>query len=315
MKPAVAVASLACALVACARPAPGPTTVVRREVIQGLIDVPGARLYYEMQGRGAPVVVVHGGPGMDHMYLLPGMSGLASTNRLVFYDQRGSGRTQGNVDSSTVSFSTFMADIDALGDSLRLGRFVLLGHSWGGLLAMRYAARHPDRLRALILMNTVEPGMRYAQQTRALLKSRQTPQDSSELMAILARPGLRERDTASVNGMLRVAFRPTFADRARASEVAINLDPRTAKNMAPVATFLMGPLGRYDLWPEAARIRVPTLIVQGAADVMPVVMVQELARTIPGAQLALVENAGHFPYIERPEETFAAIRRFLAAHP
>jgi proline iminopeptidase len=277
-----------------------------------LIDVPGARLYYLMEGRGDPIVVVHGGPGMDHTYLLPAMNGLAASHRVIYYDQRGSGRTQGVVDSSTVSFDKFLADIDAIGDSLHLGRFTLLGHSWGGLLAMRYAARRPDRLRSLILMNTVEPGHRYALASRDLLRSRQTPEDSAEFIRIVMTDGLKNRDTSAVNGMFRALFRAAFADRSLASQLAINLDPRTAKNMSEVARLTMGPLGAYDLWPEVATIRVPTLIVQGEADLVPLQMVRDLARAIPGSELAVIAKAGHFPYIEKPAETFAAIDRFLA---
>lgn len=301
-------------LVACGRQQPEQHAIVTRAVTQGLIDVPGARLYYVIEGRGDPIVVVHGGPGMDHTYLLPGMNGLAAAHRLVYYDQRGGGRTEGLVDSSTVSFDRFIADIDAIGDSLHLGRFTLLGHSWGGLLAMRYAARRPERLRALVLMNTVEPGHRYAVASRQLVRAKQTPEDSAEFMRIAASEGLKTRDTSAVNGLLRALFRGTFANRALANQLAINLDPRTARNMAAVGTFTMGPLGNYDLWPEVATIRVPTLIVQGEADAMPLEMGRDLTRAIPGSELVVIANAGHFPYIEKPAETFAAINRFLARH-
>lgn len=289
--------------------------MVTRPVTQGLIDVPGARLYYRMDGRGDPIVVVHGGPGMDHSYLLPGMNVLADSHRVIYYDQRGGGRTEGAVDSTTVSFERFIADIDAIADSLRLGRFTLLGHSWGGLLAMRYAARRPERLRALVVMNTVEPGRRYARESRQLMRAKQSAQDSVELVRVLSSPELRTREASAVNAMLRVFFRATFADRALADRLVIDLDPRTAKNMASVATFVMGPLGAYDLWGEVATIRVPTLIVQGEADLMPLEMVQDLAKAIPGSELAVIQNAGHFPYIEKPGETFGAINRFLARHP
>jgi proline iminopeptidase len=268
-----------------------------------------------MIGTGDPIVVVHGGPGMDHTYLLPGMRGLAESHRVIFYDQRGSGRSEGVVDSSTVSFDRFLADIDDIGDSLRLGRITLLGHSWGGLLAMRYAARRPERLRALILMNTIEPARRYTAQSGQILRSRQTPADTAERMRIVRSDAMRKRDTSAVNAMLRSFFRLTFADQSLASQLVIALDPRTAHNMPLVAMHVMGPLGAYDFWSEAGTIRVPTLIVQGAEDVMPLEMVRELGQTIPGAQLAVIERAGHFPYVEKPVGTFAAINAFLERLP
>jgi proline iminopeptidase len=290
--------------------------IVTRTVVQGLIEQPGARLYYEMFGRGDPIVVVHGGPGMDHNYLLPGMKGLADSHRVIFYDQRGVGRTQGVVDSSTVSFDRFLSDIDAVGDSLRLGRFVLLGHSFGGLLAMRYAARHPERLRALIIMNTSEPGHKYAAASRPILRKKQTPEDSAEFMRIIQSDAFKQRDSSAVNPMLRIFFRASFADPSLASKLDVHEDQRTSHNMVPVAMLVMGPLGpNFDLWPEVATIRVPTLIVHGAEDLVPLDMPRELASTIPGAQLAVIQGAGHFPYIEKPAETFAAINQFLARVP
>jgi proline iminopeptidase len=249
---------------------------------------------------------------MDHSYLLPGMLGLAKSHRVVFYDQRGGGRTEGEVSPATVSFDRFLADIDAIRDSLGLDNMVLLGHSWGGLVALRYAAKYPTRLRALVLMNSVEPGRRYATDAARLLRQKQTSEDSAEIVRLSRLPGMRDRDTSVVNPLFRVLFRSTFADRSLAPQLLINLDPRTAKNMAPVATLVMGPIISADLWEEASKIRVPTLIVQGAADAMPLAMPRELTRTIPNAELRIIEGAGHFPYIEKPTETFSAINSFLA---
>lgn len=290
---------------------------VTNTIRQGLIDAPGARLYFTILGQyearsgmGSPILVVHGGPGMDHTYLLPGMTGLSWTHPLILYDQRGSGRTEGVVDSSTVSFDRFLDDIDVIRDSLRLGKMVLLGHSWGGLLAMRYAARHPERLRALILMNTVEPGQRYQARARAATQQRLVT-DSAAIGRLMRSDALRRRDTSAVNALLRLMFRTSFADTLRAQFLQIRLDPRTAQNMGKVASLVMGPLGAYDMWNVVASIRVPTLIVHGTADPMPLDMPRELARTIPGAQLVVLEDVGHFPYIEKPNETYAAINEFL----
>ena len=279
--------------------------------LSGFVAVPGARIHYESVGRGEPVIVVHGGPGMDHAYLRPGMDELARTHRVIYYDQRGGGRTEGEVDRATVNIDAFINDISALADSLRLGRFTLLGHSFGGLLAIHYADRHPDRLRALVLMNTVEPGRRYVVQTNDRALRMRTTADSIELASLVRSPGMQRRDTASVNSLLRLSFRTLFADRSLASQLRLSLDPRTVANMGPVATHLVGSMGTFDFWPVAARITRPALIIQGVGDATPVEMVRELQTAIPGAELLLIEGAGHFPYIEKPGPTFDGIRRFL----
>lgn len=155
------------ALAACSRGASSGAVPARAD--SGYVGVPGASLFYKSFGSGDPIILVHGGPGMDHAYLLPGMRALAESHRVVFYDQRGGGRTSGTVDRSTVSSDIFLADITALADSLHMGKFTLLAHSWGGIPVVRYAARYPELLRALVLMNTVEPGRRYAMQSMHLL--------------------------------------------------------------------------------------------------------------------------------------------------
>jgi proline iminopeptidase len=309
---ALAIVGAVLAAASCVRPGAAPARIAADS---GHVTVPGARLFYKAVGRGEPIIIVHGGPGMDHAYLFPGMADLARSHRLVFYDQRGGGRTLGDVSRETVSLDLFLGDISALADSLRLGRFTLLGHSFGGLLALHYAARHPERLRALVLMNTVEPGRKFTIAMNDLLARRRTAQDSAEMQALMQTDAMRRRDTSAVNAMLRLSFRMLFADRALAGRLQLSLDPRTAANMAPVAMNLVGSMGTYDFWPVAARVRTPTLILHGADDAMPMQMLRELQQKIPGAELVLIERAGHFPYIEQPEATFTAIRRFLSTPP
>lgn len=308
LRPSILAIVLACA---CARPSPAPAPASR----SGHLAVSGARLYYESVGRGDPVIVVHGGPGMDHVYLRPGMDALATTHRLIFYDQRGAGRTEGEANSRTITLDLFMADISALADSLRLGRFTLVGHSFGGLVAMHYAARHPERLRALVLMNTVEPGRKYTIPMTDMLMMRRTAADQAETQRLMQSDAMKRQDTSAVNAMLRLSFRSLFADRQRAGQLRLSLDPRTVKNMANVATNLIRSMGTFDFWPVAARIAVPTLIIQGVEDAMPLQMLRELQQAIPGSELVLVDDAGHFPYIEQPGPTFEAIRRFIASRP
>lgn len=292
-----------------------PATTAAPSVASGHVSTTGARLYYESVGRGDPVIVVHGGPGMDHVYLRPGMDALATTHRVIFYDQRGAGRTEGEANSRTITLDLFMADISALADSLRLGRFTMVGHSFGGLVAMHYAARHPERLRALVLMNTVEPGRKYTIPMTDMLMKRRTAADQAETQRLMQSDAMKRQDTSAVNAMLRLSFRSLFADRTRADQLRLSLDPRTVKNMANVATNLIRSMGTFDFWPVAARITVPTLIIQGVEDAMPLQMLRELQQAISGSELVLVNDAGHFPYIEQPGPTFEAIRRFVASRP
>src|ERR687888_121061 len=113
-----------------------------------------ARLYYRVVGEGSPIIVLHGGPDFDHYYLLPEMDRLAESFRLVYYDQRGRGRSAGDVQPDEVSLASEIEDLESVRRHFRLESAAVLGHSWGGVLAMEYATRHRDRVSHLILVDT-----------------------------------------------------------------------------------------------------------------------------------------------------------------
>lgn len=122
---------------------------------QGFVKVKDGSLYYDEIGQGIPIIVVHGGPGLDHGYLQPQLSQLAANHKLIFYDQRGSGKSlETPLDEEYINIHQFVEDIEDLRKSLGLNKFVLMGQSWGGLLAMQYAVDHQDHLMGLILLDS-----------------------------------------------------------------------------------------------------------------------------------------------------------------
>src|SRR5512135_1552196 len=119
-----------------------------------MIRVDGAPLYFREVGQGQPIVVLHGGPDFSHAYFLPELDRLADSFRLIYYDQRGRGRSAEGVGPEDVSIDSEMRDLDALRRYFGLESVAVLGHSWGGVLALEYAIRHPNNVSHLILLNT-----------------------------------------------------------------------------------------------------------------------------------------------------------------
>jgi proline iminopeptidase len=117
------------------------------------IPVGKTSLYAREIGGGAPVIVLHGGPDFDHGYLLPDLDRLADAFRLIYYDQRGRGRSAEGVEPEDVTLLSDVEDLDAVRQHYRLESPALLGHSWGAVLALEYALRYPSRVSRLILMN------------------------------------------------------------------------------------------------------------------------------------------------------------------
>jgi proline iminopeptidase len=277
---------------------------------QGLLSLGDARLFYEVVGTGEPVVVVHGGPGLDHAYLQPGLDVLATRNTLVYYDQRGAGRSVAALDSSSISLDAFVDDIEAHRQTLGYERISVLAHSFGALIGLEYAARYPESVRALILMSPVEPGSRHADEQAARQEAARTPVDSTELATLTGSEGFAARDPATVSQVFRVLFRQTLRDRTRISELDLDLAESTADNGAEVARLLGASLGELDWWDRLPEIEVPTLVLHGRHDPIPLAVSQDLAEGLARGRLVVLAS-GHFPYLEDPDGLLSAVSSFL----
>jgi proline iminopeptidase len=288
-----------------------PAMLQAQQARQGVLSLEDARLFYEVIGTGAPVIVVHGGPGLDHEYLRPGLDVLATSNTLVYYDQRGTGRSVANLDAATINMDAFVDDIEALRQALGYERVSVLAHSFGALIGLEYAARYPDNLRALILMTPSEPGSRYTELTAERRGEKFTEEDSVDLATLRATEGFAARDAGTLSEVYRVMFRATLQDRDRVRDLDLDLAPSTAKNGQDVAALLGGGLGTVDWWDRLPEIQVPTLVLHGRFDVPPMEMSLALAEALPVGSFEVLDS-GHFPYLEDREGLLAAVSGFFA---
>jgi proline iminopeptidase len=287
-----------------------PTDAAAQRARQGLLSLETARIFYEVVGTGEPIIVVHGGPGLDHAYLQPGLDALATRNTLVYYDQRGTGRSVANLDSAGINLDAFTGDIDALRQALGYERVTVLAHSWGVYLALEYAARHPEATRALILMNPIEPGARFREQQEARARAARTAADSTELALLTATEGFAARDPGIVSQIFRVLFRPTLRDRARIDQLELDLVEATAKNGSEVGRLLAGSMGELDWWDRLPTIQTPALVLHGRYDLVPFAMSQALAQGLGQGRVVVLES-GHFPYVEAREALVSAVSSFF----
>lgn len=299
-----AVLLLAIAVSACVGPAAAPP------VAEGVRAINGTELYVKRVGRGNPIVVVHGGPVLEHGYLEPALRPLAASHELIFYDQRLSGRSGGQVDSSSVRLATFVDDIEALRVALGLESVTLMGHSWGGLLAMEYAIRYGEHLTALILLDPMPPTSALWQEEEAILATRITLQDSIDMAELRATEGFANREPAAVEQALLISFRPQFHDRSRMAGLHFSI-PRDYGERSRQFGYMMEDLMSFDVLDDLARVTVPTLVVYGAdepaRDLSGPMLVEGMAR----ATLAVIDDAGHFPFVEQPEAFLEVVRAFL----
>jgi proline iminopeptidase len=273
-----------------------------------LVHVDGVDLFTRRIGTGPLVIVLHGGPGAHHDYLLPQFDRLAQGRELFYYDQRGGGRSP-VAREIPVGWHEHVADLEALRVSLGRGRLSICGYSWGGLLAVLYLLEHPEQVERLAL---VSPAAITAAGREAFERRFAERMQDPELVRArdaLRASGLRERDPATYQ---RRAFELSVAGYFRDFADAKHLTSFrvTARTQQAVWTSLSD----YDLRPKlreiASRFSLPpSLVVHGTYDPIPVEGSRELAGLL---QAKLVElPVGHCPHVEATEQFVAAVDGFL----
>jgi len=277
---------------------------------EGLRPINGTELYVKRIGSGEPIVVVHGGPLLDHSYLLPHLEPLARSYELIFCDQRLSGRSAPQVDSASVRIATFVDDIEQLRQSLGLDRIHLMGHSWGGLLAMHYAIEYPQNLRSLVLLNSMSASSAIWQEEERVLAQRITAADSVERQTIRETDAYARRDPEAIARLLRLSFRLQFRDTARVNDLHVYV-PLDYSERSRQFGFMMVDLMDFDLHEDLAAVTVPALILYGSHEPAATLSGPLLERQLPNSELVILDEAGHFPFIEQPEAFIDAVSGFL----
>jgi len=271
-------------------------------------------------GRGLPIVVVHGGPDFDHEYLLPDLDRLATRFHLVYYDQRGRGRSFSGEPPGRVTIASETDDMDRVRDWTTHATVAVLGHSWGGLLALEYAIRHPDRVSHLILLNPAPVSHRDLLTFRRSLGAGRTPQQTARMDALRADPGYIAGDIAADTEYHRIHFSTAVRAPAHLDQVIhrlrLGFTPEGLVAARRIEADLYGQTWSrddYDLVPALRSLRIPTLVIHGDHDFIPGDVARRIANAISGARLIDLHSCGHFAYLEQPELVEAAILNLLAA--
>jgi len=280
-------------------------------VEEGFLDINGTSLFYKTMGSGEPIVVLHGGPGFDHRQFLPYIWELAERHKVILFDQRGTGLSSGPIDSTSISIDSFIADIEGVRDAFGIERMNLLGHSWGGILAMHYGIRHPENLRTLILCSTAASFESFGEM-RETYEANRLPDDAALLQEIYSSDGFQNGDPQAVEEFWRVYFKPYFADQQLVSKLDLRFEENSIKNGNAVAGHILESIGDFDLHEDLQAIRCPTIVIHGDADPMPVKYAEMIHESIGGSELVIVEGAGHWLFVDGTETFTSSVLEFLA---
>jgi proline iminopeptidase len=267
---------------------------------------------------------LHGGPDFDHSYLLPDLDRLVDRFRLIYYDQRGRGKSAEGVRPEDVSLASDIEDVEIVRRHLHLKTAALLGHSWGAVLALEYALRHPENVSQLILMNPAPASAADLTVFRAayLRKLGDAMKRQREIVGTAA---YKEGDPETVAARYRIHFqsaleRPDDYERLMAAMKAafVSQGKEGIVKAQAVEDRLMRDswqLPGYDLLPKLKSLNIPTLVIAGDHDFIPVEIAQHIADAIPNAQLVTLTGCGHFAFLERPADVRRVLDGFFKERP
>ena len=273
------------------------------------MQIRDASLFVKVVGQGYPLLLMHGGPGLDHTSLLP-LEPLADRFTLIFYDHRCNGRSEG-AEFSTMTWENLTADADALRQRLGFDQWAVLGHSFGGNVALEYALRYPQCLSRLILMNTGGDQPWVKQHAPDILAKRGYSPAAVAAARRFYSGQVKPSEFFSTSMKFMTAYYYHFSLLRTAREMAFGPRPK----MRPEALIFgfTQLLNGWTVMDRLCEIQIPTLVLAGRhCFLFPPEHQAILADRLPNAQLELVERAGHNPQEEQQAEVIRILRRFLA---
>jgi proline iminopeptidase len=282
----------------------------------------GTRLFYRVEGAGPhTLVVVHGGPGNSLESVRLDLAPLARGRRVIYYDQRGNGRSDLVDREDRLAIALHIADLEAIRRHFGLERMVLLGNSWGGLLVSAYAAAHPERVERMILHAPAPPTIGYLREMSGRVRRRAVERMGpaglwrfAEAAAPVAWQSSGD-PLATCGAFMRIIFRLYVFDpeadipfRGSVCDGPVE----AVRRQRWVNEVIWRSLGEYDLRRDVERVAAPVLVIHGAADVIPLAGSRDWAAHFPNGRLLVVERSGHLVHLERPDAFFPAVEAFLA---
>lgn len=277
------------------------------------IESNGSKLFCRCVGKGKPLVVIHGGLGLTQDYLLPQLYSLADNNFVIFYDQRGCGRSIGEINQETINIFHLVNDLECIRRAFNFDKISILGHSWGGFLAMHYAIGHPQFVEKLILSNSLPACSEGRSLFLEEYKNRTAPYQE-ELSAISSSSEFQVGDPKTIERYYRIIFRTYCYQPEKAELLNLQMTPIASVNGAKIFQLLWKSVfeNSYDLHASLKTLRIPTLVIHGDADPIPAITAQKIHESIPESKYVLLKQCGHFPYVEQREEYFNHLRKFLS---
>jgi proline-specific peptidase len=288
---------------------------------EGFCSFRGYKTWYcvvgDQQAPGRlPLLCLHGGPGATHDYLSPLAALAADGRQVVFYDQLGSGNSDPVRGPSLWTIDLFLEELTFICRSLGLERLHILGHSWGGQLALEYALGQPSGLASLILADSLASSIQWASEADRMRS--ELPVDVQQ--RLLKHEIGKTTDSSEYQKACKVYYRrhgclmdpkkrPAWLKQAFAK---LDSNPEVYNTMwGPSEFCVTGTLKDWNITDRLGEVRVPTMVIGGRYDEATPAITETLHRGIPGSEWVIFEHSGHFPHIDETERYLRVLGQFL----
>ena len=266
--------------------------------------------FHRSIGEGDPIIVIHGGPGLGSAYLEEHLSPLSEDYQVIFYDQVNSGRSTLNSDSSRVSLASFLNDINDVRIYYDLDRISIIAHSWGGILGMKYALTYPNYVENLILINSNAADSDINNQANTRLANRFSADDLEARTTVMRSAAFQAGKPEAFEELMNIGFAYQFSNPNLINQLQLQL-PSDFAQKSRLLGGLFQELGVYNFNDDVSKLSCNTLLLFGLDDPSTPLILNSLSNVIPSPTIEVIDDAGHFPFIEKKEATTKAIQSFL----
>jgi proline iminopeptidase len=272
-------------------------------------NINGTKLFISAAGSGEPIVVLHGGPGLNHSYFKPHLSGLEKNFRMIYYDQRACGQSA-IPPADSISIQFLVDDLEGIRKEFKIEKLNLLAHSWGAILATHYALKYPNNVRRIIFSNPAFFSREYDREAGELTKKKTTKEDSIQRASVTA-AGMNMTST-QVEQLFKISFRASAYDRKNIDKLNLNIPENFQKaNRNLFGGLMKDPEMKKNLYASLSLLKFPVLVIHGEADILPIASIHRLKNSLPKGELVILSECGHFPFIENEQENYLLVVRIF----
>lgn len=277
------------------------------------LEINGVNHFIKTMGKGEAMIVLHGGPGLFHEYLTPHFEKLAENYQVIFYDQRGCGKTDFPADTASITTESFVNDLEALRNHLGLEKVILTGHSWGAILAINYAKKYPEHVKDMILISPAPSTSEYFDVMFQNMQKKRTDEDTKELVKLMSSKDFDKREPTVFKKAIMIGDKVNLADQSKIKELYKNMvfTEASANNLLLVNSIMEKNFFDYNITEGMQSITCPTLIILGDLDNVPFASAQLLQDNLSNARLEVLKQSCHYPFFENNKEFNRAVDNFL----